>query len=456
MVHINNKTLLVYAITVFTFVLFFFVTNRHKPEKEDMMNSIKEIQKVLQDQKLMHPYQPSQNKQEKIQHLGMKKNNHEDDQTADDHHQKDAKTKGELENVKIVYDQEENPSVTTSNEDGDETKQVVSSFMKFIQQQMDNMKKNIDILNDWSIYKYHSRKLLRRLNLSPDKSNIFPHVLADTITLDCKIEYDVIILVTSRARHFERRAWIRETWAASQAWSTKKNWKVIFSVDAVSDESRVLQNLSTESMKHKDLLLMDIVDEYPNLTKRLLVSLKWIHQKANTKFVFKADDTVFVHVDRILGHLGDVWSHEDYIGHVKRDQVPERDGNYGVTIKDWPGKTYDPFCKGGGFILSNSIIGKMIPHFNWVKPLKIDDAYVGHLVKLVGGRPFHAPGHFLLWNGNCGYSNELVLSNPVEEKDCADFLMSKAKIEMGKLKKGHKYEDVESLGSYREMLKKSS
>ena len=177
MVHINNKTLLVYAITVFTFVLFFFVTNRHKPEKEDMMNSIKEIQKVLQDQKLMHPYQPSQNKQEKIQHLGMKKKNHGDDQTADDHHQKDAKTKGELENVKIVYDQEENPSVTTSNEDGDETKQVVSSFMKFIQQQMDNMKKNIDILNDWSIYKYHSRKLLRRLNLSPDKSNIFPHVL---------------------------------------------------------------------------------------------------------------------------------------------------------------------------------------------------------------------------------------------------------------------------------------
>ena len=153
----------------------------------------------------------------------------------------DTVTKGGTEKVKGLdkADQtvphEENLSTITKNED-EETKEVVTNFMIFIQQQMESMKKNIQILNDWSKYKDQSRQILRRLNLSPNKPNPFPHVISDNIIVDCKTEYDVIILVTSEAGHFGRRAWIRNTWAASQAWLTKKNWKVIFNVEAVIED----------------------------------------------------------------------------------------------------------------------------------------------------------------------------------------------------------------------------
>lgn len=42
MAHINNKMLLIYGLTVFTFFVFFFVTK--SPKDEIMLNYLKEIQ----------------------------------------------------------------------------------------------------------------------------------------------------------------------------------------------------------------------------------------------------------------------------------------------------------------------------------------------------------------------------------------------------------------------------
>ena len=83
--------------------------------------------------------------------------------------------------------------------------------------------------------------------------------------------------------------------------------------------------------------------------------------------------------------------------------------------------------------MSSSIVGKILPHFNWGKPLKIDDAYIGQLVKKTGTETVHYEG-FNMWNRFCQFKKGLLVSHPAKNIKCMDFLMRKSLILNGKLK----------------------
>ena len=330
--------------------------------------------------------------------------------------------------------------------------------MRSIQHQLSYINQSIQSLKEWGEFRDHNRILHDNLKLSGVKVQQYPHVVHENITLDCNTEYDVIIVVTSFARNFERRLWIRKTWGSSQIWLNKKKWKVIFNVGAVkTDTKTVNKELRKESMEFNDILILDIPEDFYRLSEKVMAALQWVYQKSSFKFVFKVDDDIFVHVDRVMKHLIDYWPNENFVGNAVRGQPPERSGRYQVSMEEWKWKTYDPYCSGGGFILSNSIIGKMIPNFNWVRPLKIDDAYIGHLVKLAGGEPLNVPYKFMMWNNDCEFNGFLLVSHPVKTEDCREFMMDKLFIEMGKIKKqGHKFENVKSLVQYKEEKKKKA
>ena len=372
MVRIHKRIVYASALSALTIIIFFIVTHR-KSSKDDATSYITMMQQQLYKRPLTSQKEATRR------------------------HADEAKNETSIEKV---------PREVSSDE--------VINFMKLIQQQMTHINKTIRNLHEWSEYKEFNKKLRQSFNLSPIKSRQIPHVIIDNITLNCNTEYDVIFLVTSFARHFERRAWIRNAWGESQMWLNAKKWKVIFNVGAVkADTTIVNQQLKQESKKFKDLLVLDIPEDFHKLSQKVMVALNWVHQKTTFKFVLKTDDDIFIHVDRVMRVLTNAWSHENFVGHAMRGQPPERNkGRYGVTKEEWPGKMFDPYCSGGGFLLSHSIINKMIPHFNWVKPLKIDDAYVGHLVKLAGGRPIHAPRHFLMWNDKCKYTDEVSRFTP--------------------------------------------
>ena len=328
----------------------------------------------------------------------------------------------------------------------------VIRFMREVHAQMSYLNKTLRRLRQWNDYQEYRKKL--HFISQPDHKNN-PHVLKDEVLLDCNKEYDVIFLVTSFAKHFERRAWIRSSWGLGTTWLNKKNWKVVFNVGSVKHDAAVVTaQLQKEADRHKDLLILDVPEDFHKLSLKVMVALQWVYQKFKFKFILKTDDDIFIHVDRVMHILQHGWSHEHFIGHAMRGQPPERNkGRYGVSLEEWPHKTYDAYCSGGGYLLSQSIIERMIPHFNWETPLKIDDAYIGHLVKKAGGEPLHAPQHFLMWNDHCTYTSTFLVSHPAKTTGCRDFFMSKALLEMGKIKE-HKYENETSFHSYQQKMKK--
>ena len=201
--------------------------------------------------------------------------------------------------------------------------------------------------------------------------------------------------------------------------------------------------------------MLDVPEDFHKLSVKVMSGLYWVYTKFDFQFLLNTDDDVFVHVHRLIDNLNGNWGEQDFIGWGQFIQKPERNkGRYGVTMEEWPGKFYDPYCSGGGYVLSQSIIKRMIPHFNWETPLKIDDAYIGHLVKVAGGKLYNKPDSFRMWNDDCIYFEKMVISHPVKNADYRDFLTAKVDLELGRIKT-HKVQNVKSLKEFKELEKKT-
>ena len=182
----------------------------------------------------------------------------------------------------------------------------------------------------------------------------------------------LVILVSSNAPHVARRALIRKYWGNYSNWATNFQWKVIFVVGGNLDKN-ILQQLYEEGKTYHDLLMEDFEESFYKLSFKVMVGLAWLNKNLKYDFLLKCDDDVFVNVDELMKVLSTTKHH--FFGQRMINQPVERKGRYGVSKEEHFNDRYHPYCSGGGFILSSSIVGKILPHFNWGKPLKIDDAY---------------------------------------------------------------------------------
>ena len=213
-------------------------------------------------------------------------------------------------------------------------------------------------------------------------------------------------------------------------WTTGYDWKVIFLVGSSKDET-VTGKVYAEASIYKDIMIEDIRESFYNLSQKVMIGLTWAHYKFRYDFILKGDDDVFIHVDGILNLLNIAQKHEGYFGQVVLGQLVERAGRYGLTKEEYGNNKFDPYCSGGGFILSYGAINSIIPLFNWTKPLKIDDAYFGQLIHRAKITATHVKGVYM-WNSKCEYHKHFIISHPVKKIKCMEFLQKRSMIDNGK------------------------
>ena len=142
-----------------------------------------------------------------------------------------------------------------------------------------------------------------------------------------------------------------------------------------------------------------------------------MHANYNYDYIIKCDDDVFVHADALFNEIH-TKKNSTFFGSLMLNQVVERSGRYALTKDKYNSSSFDPYCSGGGFVMSRDIVHKIIPLFNWDKPFTIDDAYIGHLVYKTG-----AKGHkgFHMWNNKCEYPKLHLVTHQVETLECMIF-----------------------------------
>lgn len=262
-----------------------------------------------------------------------------------------------------------------------------------------------------------------------------PHVVFDDVTVDCNLQYRLVVLISSNAPHISRRNTIRAVWGNRTMWKTKEPWTVVFVLGATNDKS-LLSEIRKEARQYRDIILEDVDEDFYQLSRKVMIGLQWAITRFNGKFDFilKGDDDVFVHMDRLIKKLAsNRFKGKHYIGQVMMDQPVERSGRYALTKLEHPNNNFDPYCSGGGYILSRDVITKIIPYFNWTHPLKIDDAYIGQLVFRRAGVTAYGPRGFYMWNTWCEYDRRLLVTHPVKQERCLNFLEKRCLVENGLL-----------------------
>ena len=119
-------------------------------------------------------------------------------------------------------------------------------------------------------------------------------------TISCPYHVFILILVSTNAKNFERRALIRRTWGFDTAIFPR--WRTVFLLGK-NDNFAEMKKIAHESTKYKDMIHADYKEDFWNMTMKVAMGFEWATKHCKYDYMLKADDDVFVNVFRLLYYL---------------------------------------------------------------------------------------------------------------------------------------------------------
>lgn len=113
----------------------------------------------------------------------------------------------------------------------------------------------------------------------------------------------LFVAIISGAGYFRKREIIRQTWLRhfhSEIPSKSSLAGHGFIVGLTTNRTIQIQ-IEKESQQYGDILQVDIIDDYYNLTLKVVGLINWLHNHCSSvNFVFKVDDDVYVNVRNLV------------------------------------------------------------------------------------------------------------------------------------------------------------
>ena len=213
---------------------------------------------------------------------------------------------------------------------------------------------------------------------------------------DCDSDLDLIVVITTRPGNFIERTAIRYSWGRAEAVVNKLftnqnsfKYKTIFTLGR--DNNHIIEEIvSKENSKYRDILRLDYLDTYENLSKKTILSLKWIGESCKPKFVLKTDDDCYVNLYELSPWLLGLSPDVHYIG-KKNEYMPViRDPthrNY-VPFEVFGEEFYKVYCSGGGYILRGTLLSNVTQKAREIPEIINEDAYLGMIAHALNITPF--------------------------------------------------------------------
>ena len=216
----------------------------------------------------------------------------------------------------------------------------------------------------------------------------------------CKPGIELVIVVTSRPSSIYQRLAIRNSWGRPDSVINQhlfKDKKFDFiSIFAIGQTpNKITQNIiEKESQGFGDILQLFYIDFYENLTNKTLLTLEWLSYNCEPKFVLKTDDDCFVNLLSLEPWLHTLKSDILYVGkrnvHMPVIRNPKH-RNY-VAVEDFSEKYYEPYCSGGGYILSGKVLKNLTGKAKFFKQIRNEDAFIGIVMNFMNISPVHDKG----------------------------------------------------------------
>ncbi|KAJ0033822.1 hypothetical protein NQD34_000929 [Periophthalmus magnuspinnatus] len=157
------------------------------------------------------------------------------------------------------------------------------------------------------------------------------------------------------------------------------------------------EKLRHENQQHHDLIQSSFIDSYHNLTIKTMVILEWLatHCSSSVAYAVKVDSDMFLHVPNLVDLLlrpdtpktnymtGLVWWHSPVLRnpgnkfYLPREVIAESE--------------YPPYPLGMTYIMSLDLPQKILGVSREIKPIFIEDAYLGMCLKRLQISPTNPP-----------------------------------------------------------------
>ncbi|XP_008404289.1 beta-1,3-galactosyltransferase 1-like isoform X3 [Poecilia reticulata] len=240
--------------------------------------------------------------------------------------------------------------------------------------------------------------------------------------LKCKQEKPFVVLIVQVApRNRAHRDVIRSSWGSEKLVNNQVvALFFLLGMQTGDDAEQVHQQLLQESKEHQDLIQGDFVDCYKNLTIKTMVMLEWLNSCCSSAaYAMKIDSDMFLNVPNLVNLLLKAPRTNYMTGLVAHGGRVSRDpkSKFYVPVDLVSHRFYPPYALGLGYILSLDLTTKLIEASRHVRPLYIEDAYLGLCMRHLGISPTEPPN----WNlfrvlplkySRCAYSKVIATTVP--------------------------------------------
>ncbi|KAM7009010.1 beta-1,3-galactosyltransferase 5-like [Tautogolabrus adspersus] len=198
------------------------------------------------------------------------------------------------------------------------------------------------------------------------------------------------------ARDAIRRTWGSEKLVLGQLVETL----FILGLPGGADAEQQQKKLKQENQQHHDLIQSDFQDSYRNLTIKTMMMLEWLSAYCvKASFVMKIDSDMFLHIQNLVKLLLDsntsklnymtglVWWHSP----VLRDQS----NKFYMPKNVFAEPEYPPYPLGMAYVMSLDLPRKILEVSPHIKPIYIEDVYLGMCLKRLGISPTDTPAKTL-------------------------------------------------------------
>ncbi|XP_048583852.1 UDP-GlcNAc:betaGal beta-1,3-N-acetylglucosaminyltransferase 7-like isoform X1 [Nematostella vectensis] len=230
----------------------------------------------------------------------------------------------------------------------------------------------------------------------------------------CHSKVNLLILVSSYVGNAARRKEIRFTWGTD--FLPTPRWRTVFLIGA-NDNQEEMRLMAAEDRLYGDLITSEYREGFFNMSYKVAMGFEWAMRYCPFDFMLKSDDDVFVNPYAMLQYLAKSAPRSNlYMGNPMIFSPVLRSGRYAVSEQELNKTYFEPYCSGGGILMSSDVVRKFMEFYDVQAPLKIDDAYLGELAKKAGV-PVKENGNFRMYEDSCVFRNWTLVQHPAKG-DC--------------------------------------
>lgn len=198
-------------------------------------------------------------------------------------------------------------------------------------------------------------------------------------SFDCSTVKQVLVIVPSAVANWEARQAVRKTWGEKSKLH-KMQSRVIFLV-GLTHNTTVTESLIIETNIYGDVVQVDIMDSYHNLSLKSIGMLKWLHSYCpQPKYIAKIDEDNVINFSNILNHLEKLSESNEkfFTGDVRRFGEPHTEGKWMDPIYPYIyQRTYFPTYVGGpGYIFTNNFLEEWLTNCEKKPFHHLEDVFV--------------------------------------------------------------------------------